>query len=101
VEEDFIEDFIDEWDGTGTVEDTGDSERIVLFPGQYMESYTRHIGEGYLQILIDKYGVLGEGSPLVEYKDGDTSASCDADSWNVYSGPFYSQGWVKVRVSYP
>jgi len=101
VEEDYIEDFTGVWTGTGDVLGTGDTERMTLYPGQYMVSDIRNVGSGGFQILVDKYGTLGQGSPLIEYKDGDSAVSCEADSWTVYTGPFTSQGWVKVRVSYP
>jgi hypothetical protein len=100
VEEDNILDFTGNWTGTGTIAASGDAERIILYPGQYMESEVRFTGGGWYRIIRDKYGLLGSGSPLLQYKTGTSEVDCNNDTWHNYTGPFVSEGYIKVRVSY-
>jgi hypothetical protein len=89
------------WTGTGTISGTGDSEQITLSSGQYMESEMVDIGAGEEVQLIDGKYDATVGSLIIKYKDGDTEANCDADTWNTYSATFISDGYVRCRVEAP
>ena len=92
-----IKDFTD-WTGTGTVSGSGDSEIISLHSGDYMESPTWNFGIGTLIIGKDIYA-SGYGAPDIYYKTGDSEATCDADTWTLYTGsPVACARWVKVRI---
>jgi len=67
--------------------------------GEYMQSYPVHIGTGTVSIEYDKYDTGSGVPPTVEYKDGDSVVNCEADSWNTYSVPFVSSGYVQIRVT--
>lgn len=68
--------------------------------GESEESETWQLGAGEAKITIDKYGGLGTGNAVIEYKTGDTEANCDADNWHVYNGTsFTCAGWAKIKVS--
>lgn len=85
------------WTGTGTITGSGDSEKIYLLPGQYMESETWNLTSMKAIINLDKYG-SGSGGITVKYKDGNSEANCEADTWHAYSIPFACTGWIKIRI---
>ena len=58
------------------------------------------IGAVEISIETGKY-IATEGSINILYKDGDSEANCDLDSWNAYSGSFTSAGYVRVRLEAP
>lgn len=97
VTQDNTRTFTTNWTGTGTISGSGDSETVKLASGEYVESEVVNVGAGSTTITLDDYAT-GSGSPTVKYKDGDTEANCEADTWNTYSTPFTSQGFVKVRL---
>jgi len=106
AETDIIEDisrsFTDNWSGTGTVIGSGDSEKLRLYPNQYMEmNYCWNINaSGYMTIFNNKYSSASSGF-TIKYKTGATSEDCESDEWNVYNGSsFNCLGWVKLRVEY-
>jgi len=92
-----VRNFTGKWAGTGTISGAGDSEQIELLSSEYEESETWEIGAGRIKITIDKYGT-GSGTVVVKYKDGNSLANCEADSWHNYTGSYVSSGWVKVRI---
>jgi len=84
--------------GTATISGSGDNEIISIWPGEYSESEIVNIGVGEVTISLNQYqSGVGE-AVTVKYKDGDSEANCEADTWNIYSAPFTSEGFVKVRV---
>jgi hypothetical protein len=85
------------WTGTGTVTGSGNSEAIVLADGESMESPTWNIGSGTVRIRSNVYA-SGSGDAVIEYKQGSSSENCDIDSWSLYTEPFSSAGWVKVKI---
>lgn len=91
--------FSDGWAGTGQASGTGDGENLILDGTEYMISEMVELGAGNATITIDKYDTGSGPAPTIEYKNGDSEANCDADSWNVYSGEFTSLGFVRIRVS--
>jgi hypothetical protein len=50
------------------------------------------------EIKYDEYqtgtGTLG----TISYRTGATQAICEAASWNTYSEPFSSLGWVQIKL---
>jgi len=85
------------WAGTASIAGAGDAEEVQFSSGEDSVSETWHIGPGRIKITLDKYG-SGSGAPTVYYKQGNSSANCDSDSWHLYSGSFVNLGWVKVRI---
>jgi len=90
------------WTGTGTISGSGDSEQIELAPGEYMESEMTNLGIVDINFETGKYDatVDAEADLVLYYKDGDSAANCDLDSWNVYSVPFTSSGYNRFRVEH-
>lgn len=86
------------WTGTGDTAGSGDTDAIFLGSGEYMESEIVETGVRSIQLLINEYAT-GD-SATIKYKNGGTVAACNADSWNTYSVPFTSDGYVKVRLDY-
>ena len=97
VAEDNTKVFTGNWTGTGSISGSGDSEVMNFDSAEYEESETWNIGSGRVQLTIDKYGT-GSGSPIVKYKQGDSSVNCEADTWHTYTVPFLCTGWIKIRV---
>lgn len=97
VTQDNTRTFAINWTGTGTISGSGDSEIVRLKPTEYVESEVVNVGIGTALITLDEYQ-SGEGAPIVKYKDGDSEANCEADTWNTYTVPFVSQGYVKIRL---
>lgn len=96
VQEENIRDFTGNWTGTGTIVSSGDDEAINLDVGEYMESETWNIGSGDVRIRLNVYAT-GDNATIY-YKQGDSEANCEADTWHAYSSPFACSGWVKVKV---
>jgi len=95
--EDMYKTFTTYWTGTGSVSGSGDSEKISLDAGEYMESETWNTGAVDVELTLNKYET-GLGSCVVKYKTGTTQADCEGQAWATYSSPFTSGGWVKVRI---
>jgi hypothetical protein len=93
-----VRDFTNEWEGTGTIEGTGNQEKIILASGETMESPTWNTGVMMVEILVSEY-LPGSGSVLVEYKTGSSAALCEAQSYGTYTSPFRSEGYIKVKVT--
>jgi len=98
VVETFVRTFTGNWEGTGLILSSGDTEAIALDSGQDRTSEARNIGNGNCYISTDKY-LSGAGAQTIQYKTGSTRELCEADDWNNYTGPFNSEGWVQVKVN--
>lgn len=88
--------FASNWSGTGTIENTNDTERLVLNSTEYMESEVVITSTLTVTLLQNNYNP-GDTITL-QYRHGATEAACLAASWNTYSAPFDSLGYVQVRV---
>jgi ribosomal protein S13 len=98
VTEDNILDFSAYWSGTGEVKGSGDGEFLSVGVGEYMElTNPWNFGTGKCVFDITKYEAPG-GSITRKYKTGTDSSDCEADTWNTYSVPFDSEGYVQLRV---
>jgi hypothetical protein len=61
-----------------------------------MESEIVYTGEIYVELLQNNYD---SGDILmVKYRHGATEAACLLASWDVYSNPFVSSGYVQIRI---
>jgi len=98
VTEDNTRDFSGNWTGTGTISLSGDSEIITLNPGEYMESEVIQIS-GQIQVNLNSYAPEDASGPAatVEYKTGSDAGSLG--SYQTYSAPFTSDGYVQIKVS--
>lgn len=87
------------WTGTGSVENTGDAERIVLLSGQNMESETVNTGAGTVTFTIGKYQ-SSHTPPYIKYRTGATASACEAASLQDYPGAqgFTSLGYARAYV---
>ena len=93
-----VRDFSGNWTGTGTILGTGDAERIELTSGEYMESEVVFSGAIVtVKIYQNKYDQTGDDVTL-KYRHGNSESACLAASWNVYTVPFSSLGYVQIRV---
>jgi hypothetical protein len=98
VLEDNAETFLAEvQDTTGEISGSGDAETLTLDPGEYAEFRMVNVGTIEIEILYDNYQSGSGPAPTIKYKDGDSEANCNADTWNTYSVPFTSAGYVKIR----
>ena len=98
VTQDNVETFANKWSGTGEASGSGNNEIITLDSGENMESEVINIGDNKVEILIDEYQTGSGPAPVIKYKDGNSVSNCNADSWNIYSVPFDSTGFVKIRI---
>lgn len=96
VTEDNARNFINTWMGTGLIENTGDTERISLASGQYMESEVVYTGA--VQVNLSQNVYSAGDTAVLKYRHGASEAACLAASWNTYSSEFISDGYVQVRV---
>lgn len=87
-----------DWTGTGSIYGTGDDERLVLGPGEYMEGPIVNVGAVTVRLADDEYQAALGPAVTIKYKDGASEAACDADSWNTYAAPFVSAGYVRPRL---
>lgn len=91
-----IRTFVDNWTGTGTIESSGDTERIALDSGEYMEGEVVDTGLHTIELLQNHYAA-GD-NVLLRYRHGNSEANCLAASYNNYTVPFESLGFVQVRL---
>ena len=96
VAEDNTRTFTGNWTGTGAIENAGDSERLALESGEYMESEVVNTGSRHVLLYQNVYNT-GDDVTL-KYRTGATQAACEAAGWSVYSGSFLSDGYVQIRL---
>jgi hypothetical protein len=91
-----VRDFSSNWTGTGTIENTGDAERIALNSGEYMESEVVETGALTIELLQNNY--QAGDTVTLKYRHGVSGVACQAAGWNSYTGVFVSLGFVQVRI---
>lgn len=91
--------FAEGWTGTGTTDNTGDNETICVMRNQYMQSQIVYTGTIKTRLTQNKY--LPGANLALKYRTGATDIECQAASWNNYTEPFSSLGYVQVRVEFP
>lgn len=92
-----VRDFTGNWTGTGAITGSGDSERAELETTEYLISEVVNTGAYTVTLTQNKYG-SGDSVDL-DYRHGADQAACEAASWNNYTGPFTSLGYVQVRIT--
>lgn len=95
VTETNVRNFSGNWVGTGAIENTGDSERLALESGEYMESEIVNTGAVKIELIQGKY--QAGNTTNMYYKTGDSVSSCEAASWVEYTGFFQSSGYIKIK----
>jgi hypothetical protein len=94
--EDNIRTFAGNWTGTGAISGTGNAEAVDLDSAEYMESEVVLTGAFSVTLLQNVYAA-GDGASLF-YRHGNSIAACQGASWNAYTVPFTSLGYVQVRI---
>jgi hypothetical protein len=89
--------FATHWTGTGTIENTGNSERIVLEAGESMTSEIVETNTGEWEALQGEYQEAD--TVLLEYRTGNSEANCESASFATYTTPFESLGFVQLRIT--
>ncbi len=85
------------WTGTGTISGVGDAEKLTLSAAQVETSEVVNSGARTVSL---KYNFYAAGATvLMEYRHGATEAACLVASWNTYSVPFSSLGFVQIRLT--
>ena len=98
VDEYFKHDFSDGTVTGGSIDGSGDYEKVTLGSGNYWTSHIVRTGANMVKFVYGKYRI-GSGSPgTFQFKTGSSKATCDADTWHDYTGPFQSSGWVQLRA---
>lgn len=99
ITQDNTENFTGNWTGTASIVGSGDAERFIVGPGEYMElDDPVNIGENDVVINLGDYQAGTGPAITVKYKDGTTAENCEADTWHDYSGSFTSTGYILIRV---
>ena len=98
VTETNVRTFAGNWTGTGTIENSGDTERLALDSGEYMISEVVETGEETVILKQNFYDPTGDNVDM-DYRHGATQEACEAASWNDYTVPFASLGYVQVRMT--
>ena len=98
VAEEYIGDLA-EGSGTGTVENSGDAEKLTLLGGQSWTLPAKESGVVNVLISYDVYQSGSGGPGTIEYRTGEDQSACEAAGWNTYTAKFPSSGWVQIRVS--
>jgi hypothetical protein len=90
--------FLAHWSGTGTIENSGDDERLAINYGQYMESEIVETGIGAVTIRLNSY--KSGDSVTIKYKTGGTQSLCDSAEWTATTDGEQknSEGYVKIRL---
>lgn len=95
--EDNIRTFVDNWTGTAEILNGDvDAERLSIGPGEYMESEIWLAGLQLVEILTNQY-IAGD-TVLVKYKTAADPDDIPGAALNDYTVPFYSLGYVMVRL---
>lgn len=85
------------WTGTGAISGSGDSEKISLDSGEYMESEIVNTGSVTVTVATNNY-TAGD-TVTVSYRTAATEGGVSGASYSTYSAPFASSGYVQVKVS--
>lgn len=88
--------FAGNWTGTGSIENSGDTERVKIDSGEYMESEVVETGSVNVQLLQNIYRPADTST--LKYRHGVSVVACQGAGWNSYSVPFASDGYVQVRI---
>jgi hypothetical protein len=97
VTEDSVQTWLNNWTGTGLIVGSGDSEKIALSAGENLVSEVVDTGVKTIELEDNVYNT-GD-TPTIEYRHGATQVACEAASWNSYSAPFLSLGYVQIRLT--
>ena len=96
VLEDNVRTFAGNWTGTGAISGSGDAEIMCVDAGESMISEVVETGAMLVTLLQNVYAT---GDTItISYRHGATVGDCTAASWNAYSIPFTSLGYVQVKV---
>lgn len=90
--------FSGNWTGTGMILGTGDTEKVLLSTGNYLESEVINSGINSITLTKNKYG--GNNTSILYYRTGSSVAACQEASWQTYSGSFASTGYSQIRVEH-
>mgnify|MGYP001822845972 FL=1 len=96
VEEDNTANFYGSWTGTGSIEETGDNEKVGLLVGEYEVSHVHNFGSRTAKIQLNKYK-QGEDDFHVHYRTGATEVGLG--EYLPYREPFTSSGYVQIAVA--
>jgi hypothetical protein len=96
VTETNVRTFAGNWTGTGTVENSGDTERLALGAGEYMESEVVNTSTRSIKLLQNTYSA--GNTVTIKYRTGASESACRAAGWSTYTVPFDSTGYVQIRV---
>lgn len=88
--------FSGNWTGTGVISGSGNSEKILLSTGNYMQSEIVNTGANSIQLLQNRYS--GGDTGILKYRSGSNVINCEAAGWEIYSGSFASFGYTQIRV---
>ncbi|MBU0964726.1 hypothetical protein KKC06_06830 [Patescibacteria group bacterium] len=98
VTQDYVEDLAD---GTGTagITGVGDTEKVVIDPGEDWISSAKNLGTIEITLSYDQYGT-GSGTPgTIYYRTAATKVDCKAAGWTEYTVHFTSLGWVQIKLT--
>lgn len=98
IEENIIP-FTAKWFGTGVIENSGDTERVGLEMGQHMESEIVDTGINTITLLQNNYAAGDTG--ILKYRTAAAEVDVYSASWQIYSSPFESLGYVQLRLEHP
>jgi hypothetical protein len=96
VTEDNVQPFAVNWTGTGSIENSGDNERLALSAGQSMTSNVVNTGARHVSLGQNVY--RSGDTVTLNYRTGATEGACTSASWTAYTTPFSSLGYVQVQV---
>ena len=102
VVESNVRTFLEGWSGTGVASGSGDLEIACLASGEYLISEVVQTGIITVTLLYDTYrtGTFA-GTLIMQYRHGNSQATCEAASWQAYTVPFTSDGYVQIRIEAP
>jgi len=84
------------WTGTGSIDGSGDAERLALDVGEYMVSETVNTGAELVALSLNVYAA-GD-AVTIYYRTGATQVACEGAAWIAYSGAFASTGYVQIKL---
>ena len=87
---------VDNWTGTGTVENSGDTERICLAAGEYMEGEVVETDGITVELLQNQYSA-GD-NVVIKYRTEADLVTLAGASWITYTVPFVSDVYTQIRI---